>query len=161
MGMEGKISEDKPWKMSFPLTHGPSDWHLFPRCWGCVNYWHSYWSAVAEHWVTRKRERKYQSRTDSLQSTCMQLFLLFPACVDTALLQRSMSFPRQSAKWSKMSRKVEGFAQWGLEQWFWNVASTPAALASPGNLLNMRLLGPHPWPTESEIPGAGPRNLCG
>lgn len=41
-----------------------------------------------------------------------------------------------------------------------SVAPGPATSASPGNVLEIQILGPQPGLSESEIVGMGPSNLC-
>ena len=47
-----------------------------------------------------------------------------------------------------------------LNQWFSKNGSRPTASASPGNLLELQILRPHPIPTKSETMGLEPSNLC-
>lgn len=47
-----------------------------------------------------------------------------------------------------------------LIQWFSKCGSGPAVSASPGNLLEMQILGLYPRPTKSEFLGVGPSSLC-
>ena len=42
-----------------------------------------------------------------------------------------------------------------MRQWFLNNGPEPAAWALLRNMLEMQILKPHPWPTESEILGVG------
>lgn len=41
-----------------------------------------------------------------------------------------------------------------------SVAPGPATSASPGNVLEIQILGPQPGLSESESVGMGPSNLC-
>lgn len=47
----------------------------------------------------------------------------------------------------------------GLKQWFSCEISRPAALASPGTLLEKQILSPQPRPAESEIAGWNPKGM--
>lgn len=48
----------------------------------------------------------------------------------------------------------------GLEQWSLRCTLWPMAAVSPGHLLEIQILGPHPRPGESETLGMGSSNLC-